>query len=120
MKNKIFAYIKEEYGILPDFLWANLPHAATFRHLDTKKWFAIWMSVKRSVLGLNGDGMVDILNVKCDALLVAGLIDGKGILPAYHMNKRHWITILLDGNVPFQQICDLVDLSYEMTKHKKI
>lgn len=118
MKEQIFEYIHDEYAISPDYLWERLPSACAFRHRGTKKWFAVWMSVKRSALGQKGDEMVDILDVKNDPLLIHGLIDGKGILPGYHMNKQHWLTILLDGTVPFDKICSLVDISFELTKKK--
>ena len=118
MKNKIFEYIHNEYGISPDYLWEKLPSAAAFRHRCTKKWFGVWMSVKRSVIGLSGEGMVDILDVKCEPLLISGLIDGKGILPAYHMNKQHWLTIVLDSSASFEKICSLVDISFDITKPK--
>ena len=80
------------------------------------------MPVGRDKLGLTGDGTVDVLNVKCDPLLTGALRREPGILPAYHMNKDKWISVLLDGAVPQEEIFRLIDLSYQLTgpaKRKK-
>ncbi len=48
--------------------------------------------------------------------MIGSLRLSKGFLPAYHMNKEHWITILLDGSVEREKIKQLIDLSYELTE----
>ncbi len=108
-KKEIFEYIKNQYNIVPEYLWDNKPDVAVFRHNDTKKWFGIIMHV-------NGE---EYFNVKTEpdySDLLRNTYDY--IIPAYHMNKEHWITILLDGTVPKQKICDLIDISYDLTKSK--
>ena len=117
-RQKIFDFVAEEYGVQPEYLWEGDFDTAVFRHTDTKKWFGIIMKVKRSTLGLEGDGFVDVLNVKCDPLLVDILVQNDGYLRAYHMNKRLWISVLPDGGVDFGEICELIDNSFEMTKKK--
>ena len=42
----------------------------------------------------------------------------EGILPEYHMNKEYWISILLDGKISKQKICDLIEISYDLTSKK--
>lgn len=118
-RNKIFQYAKEKFGTNPEYLWLKFPRYAVLRNLNNSKWYAIVMDVKRQNLGLNGDGYVDILNVKCGHIMIGSLLNSKGYLPAYHMNKSNWITILLDNSIPKDEIFSLIDLSYEMTQKKK-
>ena len=70
-------------------------------------------------MGLHGTGQIEILNVKCDPDMAGFLVSGKGILPGYHMNKKNWISILLDGTVEKEQILALLDQSYLLTASKK-
>mgnify|MGYP000563965475 CR=1 FL=1 len=65
-------------------------------------------------LGLEENGNIDILNVKCDPELVGMLIQTYGFLPGYHMDKRHWLTILLDGSVSEAKTLDFLDMSYDL------
>lgn len=120
-KNEVTAevvkYIHKKYKEEPEFLWAKSPQNAAIRHSDNRKWFAVLlMDMPRRQLGLQGDGNVDIIDLKCNTELIGALLDGKNYLPGYHMNKEHWITIVLDGEIPMQKIYDLVDLSYELTE----
>lgn len=112
---QVFRYAAEQYGTLPEYPWARLPDHAVLRRQNNRKWFALLMPVGRDKLGLPGDGMVDVLNVKCDPLLTGALRREPGILPAYHMNKDKWISVLLDGTVPQEEIFRLIDLSYQLT-----
>ena len=66
-------------------------------------------------LGLPEREMLDILNLKCDPVLIASLRGTPGLLPAYHMNKEHWITAVLDGSAPDAQIQTLLAMSYDVT-----
>lgn len=59
-------------------------------------------------------GTVDVINVKCEADMVVLLTQAYGFLPGYHMNKKHWITMLLDGSVSEAKILDFLDMSYEL------
>ena len=59
-----------------------------------------------------------MLVVKCDPNLIGSLLTTPGFLPGYHMSKSTWITILLDGTVPVDEIRTLLDLSYDLTKTK--
>jgi len=76
------------------------------------------MEVPRGRLGLPGAEPLDIVNFKCDPILISSLRGETGIFPAYHMNKASWITASLDGSVPAETIELLLDVSYELTKPK--
>ena len=76
------------------------------------------MRVKRQILGLDGEGFIDVMNVKCDPILVGSLRLKNGFLPAYHMNKDKWISILLDGSVSKEEIFPLIDESHSLVMPK--
>lgn len=120
MREAVFAYIKKNYKTSPEYPWAKYDSNGVFRHSDNKKWFALVMEVGKDRLGLSGDGAVDVINLKIDDLMFRDmLLREKGILPAYHMNKKHWITVLLDGTVKADRVYELIDASFLATASKK-
>ena len=112
-REEIFEYVKKQYGTVPEYLWKESPESAVLRHKNGK-WYAVLMQVEKSRLGLEGDTKVDILDVKCDADMVGLLTQTYGFLPGYHMNKKYWITMLLDGTVSEAKILDFLDMSYDL------
>ncbi len=68
--------------------------------------------------GFDPDEKIDVINLKCDPIAAQSLHTRPGILPAYHMNHTQWITVLLDGTVPPEEIFPLIDMSYELTASK--
>ena len=120
MREAVFDYIKKKYKVSPEYPWAKYDSNAVFRHTDNKKWFALVMDVQKDKLGQHGDEYVDVINLKVDDMFFRDmLIQQDGILPAYHMNKQHWITVLLDGTVPQDKVFDLIDMSFMATASKK-
>ena len=117
-EKQICAYAEEHYGVEPDYPCPNDPETPVLRHPGPKKRFAILMNVSRSTLHLDGDGYIDIMNVKCDPILSGSLRMEPGFLPAYHMNHDLWLTILLDGTVPFEELTSLLDMSFDLTMKK--
>ena len=85
-REEIFQYVKEQYGTEPEYLWKKDPDSAVLRHKNGK-WYAIIMAVEKKTLGLEEDGKINILDVKCDPDLVGMIIQTYGFLPGYHMNK---------------------------------
>ena len=118
-RERITQYIRETYGTEAEYLWADSPGSAVFRHPASKKWYAIIMDVPANKLGLSGEDLVDVMNVKCGTIMVGSLLAEKGFRPAYHMNKEHWITVLLDGTVEESKVCGLIDVSFAATASKK-
>ncbi|WP_316675438.1 MmcQ/YjbR family DNA-binding protein [uncultured Tolumonas sp.] len=114
-KQIVFHYIETEYGITPDFPWMKYPEYAVFRLVNNRKWFCLAMTVTRAKLGLNGDEVVEIINIKCPPEIIGSLRSSAGFLPAYHMNKEHWITILLDGTVSKDDVLFFLNQSYHLT-----
>lgn len=114
-RKDVLKFALEKYGTKPEYLWRSTPDYAVLRHGDNRKWYGILMNVPRERLGLPGDGIVDILDVKCDPNLSGSLRTEKGYLPAYHMNHENWLTVLLDGTVSLEQIFSLIQMSFELT-----
>lgn len=118
-REEIFEYAKKVYGTAPEYLWKKYPDYAVLRTQDTKKWYAVIMKVPKEKLGMKDSGDVEIMNVKCEPEMVHVLIQAEGFFPRYHMNKEHWISILLDGTVGEIKILDFLDRSYELLDKKR-
>ena len=112
-RSKLFEWVKETYGTEPDYPWNDWN--AVLRHSEKPKWYALIMEVPAKKLGLNENRIIDILNVKCDPTLIGLLRSKPGYFPAYHMNKEKWLSIVLDGSVPDDEIKNLLDMSYKLT-----
>ena len=120
MRETVFQHIKKKYKASPEYPWAKYDNNAVFRHSDNKKWFALVMDVEKNKLGLSGTEYVDVINLKIDDMMFRDmLVQKEGIFPAYHMNKEHWITVLLDGTVEEDLVHDLIDASFLATASKK-
>lgn len=118
-RQELEAHIAEAYSTEPEYPWLKYPGYAVFRHSSNQKWFAAVMDIPKEKLGLREDGMIDILNVKCDPILIGSLRSEAGFFPAYHMSKANWITIALDGTVDADKIKWLLDMSYDLTAPKR-
>ena len=116
--NELLTYAKDYLGTDPEYLWESLPEAAVLRHQGNKKWYAVIMRISYRKLGIDSDDFVDILDIKCDPGLLGSMLRKEGCHPAYHMNKSHWLTVRLDGTVPFDEITGLLGMSFDITKPK--
>ena len=114
-RTKLAEHIQELYQVSPDHPFAKHPTFEAYRHQRNRKWFALVMDIPRETLGLEGDGMIDVVNVKCDPLLIGALRNQPGIYPAYHMNKTAWLSVALDGSVADEQVKSLIEISFDAT-----
>lgn len=120
LRDRVTKYIADQYGVDPEFPWDGDDTSAVFRHRENKKWFALIMEVRRELLGLSGKERVACMNLKIDDVILHDmLVHEDGILPAYHMNKQHWVTVLLDGTVGFDRVTGLLQVSFEATLPKR-
>ena len=108
-------FIKEYCGINPECLWVSHPTYVVYRHSNNRKWFAVIMDIPQNKLGIDKEGNIQVVNLKCDPLLIGSLITENGIYKGYHMNKNHWITVCLDGSIDDNKIKWLLEISYELT-----
>lgn len=87
-----------------------------FRHGDTGRWFGLLLKAPRPAVGLQGEGSTWVLNLKCDPLVSYGVMQVcPDIVPAYHMNKQHWISLRLQGEVPENMLSMLLEMSWALT-----
>jgi len=110
----VIQYVREKYQDELQFLWKRFPDNAIFRRKDNAKWYAALLIVQKKKLGLTGDTAVDILDLRIKPEEIDALVDGKNYFPGYHMNKKHWVTILLDGSVPIEEIFCRIDESFAL------
>ncbi|ETZ28039.1 MmcQ/YjbR family DNA-binding protein [Fusobacterium polymorphum] len=113
---EIVAYIKNKYRDELEFLWEKSPKNAVVRRKSSKKWYAVILTVSKRKLNLDTDEIIEVINLHNRVEEIEKLIDNKKYFPAYHMNKKHWCTICLDGTVELKEIYKLIDVSYELAK----
>lgn len=118
-RDRVLEIAAGQYNTEPEHLWARFPEDLILRHRDNRKWYALIMRVARDRLGLEGEGHVDILDVKADPVMSGSFLAEEGILPGYHMNKGNWLTVLLDGTVPMDTVELLLDTSFALTGKKQ-
>lgn len=111
-------FILETYETNAEYPWSKYPSYMVFRHVNNRKWFALIMNIPREKLGLSDKEPIDVVNVKCEPILIGSLQSESGIFPAYHMSKTNWITVALDGSVSDEKIKLLLDMSYSLTARK--
>ena len=115
-KDRLLAYVKKKYKAVPENLWMKHPDYAVLRHGDNGKWFGILMNVPESRLGLAGERSVEILSVKpADRFLAELLIQQPGYFRGDQISRGKWVSVLLDGSVPFDDICGWLDESFMVT-----
>ncbi len=117
--NRIAKAIREKYGDEPNFEWDKFPGYATFRNKDSKKWYGIIMNIDKSKLFKKSTGEVEIIDVKLEPNEIEYLLKQDGFYPAYHMNKKSWITVILDNTISDEEIMRLIDKSYSYTVTNK-
>lgn len=119
MRKEIYHYVKHKYKTVPEYPWRTLPDYAVLRHEENRKWYGVIMDLTWNQLGEKSSDPVEAMNIKCDPIEGEFLRKEKGIYPAYHMNKFHWISVVLDGTVPLDHIQVLIDTSFQLTKPKE-
>ena len=110
----LIKYITEKYEVSPEYLWEKFPNNAIFRRSDNSKWFAAILTVKYSKLGFESEEIAEVVNLKVKKENIEEILSKPNIHPAYHMNKKSWITIILDGTMNLKEICQYVDNSYNL------
>ncbi len=110
----LIAHVRETYGDELEFLWKKLSDSAVWRRKDTGKWYAVLLTLSRRKLGMDSDEIVEIIDFRMPPEELADLVDNERYFPGYHMNKKHWCTIILDGSVELGEICRRVEQSYRL------
>ena len=113
---RIMARVQEKYGNQLEYLWEKSPDTAVLRHEGNKKWYAVLMKISWNKLEKGREGIVEAVNLKHDQ--VVDLLSQKGIYPAFHMNKRYWISVAFDGTLSDSAILELIERSWNLTSKK--
>ena len=113
---RIMVQVQEKYGNQLEYLWEKSPDTAVLRHEGNQKWYAVWMKISWDKLEKGREGQVEAVNLKHDQ--VADLLSSKGIYPAFHMNKRYWISVALDDTLSDEEVLKLIEISWNLTSKK--
>lgn len=116
-RKEVEKFIAQEYGVKPDYLWDGDYISAALRHPDTKRWFGVLMRVPATKLNIDNEGDADILDIKLDPDFILQLQKNlpKQYFPAYHMNKKHWVTVLLSDRTDRKLLESLIHESFRIT-----
>ena len=117
-RQEFAAYIEDNYGIKYDCPFEDDLDTWVFRHPDNRKWFALVMTIKKRRLGIDSDELIDVVNMKCAPEIMDDLWHEAGVFPAYHMSKKHWLTLALDGSCPSETLQFVLRVSYDLTRRK--
>lgn len=113
---RVISYIRERYGTELEFLWKETPNNGVMRRADTGKWYGVIMTIPRDRLGFDSKELTEVMNLHTDTS--ADIVDGERYFPGWHMNKKYWITVILDDRVSDSELFEMVDRSYYSVKKK--
>ena len=116
--NKITELIYSKYNASPEFLWDDTPGCGVFRNKNNDKWFGIIMNIPRSKIVGESNEEIEVLNIKTDEMTPA-LLERTGIYKAFHMNKKNWVSIILDDTLTDNDIMELVNSSFSKSQSSK-
>lgn len=116
MTKQLIEYVREKYGCELEFLWEKFSDNAVWRRADTGKWFAAVLTVSLRKLGLKSDEVAEIIDLRLPPEQMESLVDGKRYFGGWHMNKKHWYTMILDGSIPFDELCERIDESWILAR----
>lgn len=111
--NRIDKYIFSKYDVAADFPFKSSPYHGVYRNKDNK-WFGILMDIPFNKIDKNKSGLIEVINVKINPNDKDNLLKIEGIYEAYHMNKKSWISIILDDTLSDDLISELIDNSYKL------
>ena len=114
-KQQLLDYCLNTYGTSPDYPFDEDFETAVLRQRNNRKWYAIVMKVSRRKFGFDSDDVIDVVNLKLPTEMFGSFGAADGVYPAYHMNKLHWISVLL-SDAPDDVLQFLVNVSFETTK----
>ena len=119
LRGQVLDYVKQAYETVPEYSWESTPSACSLKTNLKHKWYGIMMNIPYKTLGIEKEGTVDIINLKNEPSKVQELIDYQNYFPAYHMNKKYWITIVLNNNIDMKEIKKRIEESYNIVDNLK-
>lgn len=117
--NRLAQKIYAKYGDIPCFPWDKYSGYGVFKNLNNNKWYALIMNIDANKLNKNFLGKTEVVNIKLGEKKTSDFLLQKGFYPAYHMNKKNWITIILDDTVSDNLLFELLEESYAFALEKR-
>ena len=116
VKLLLMDYCSQRFGTVPEAPWPETPENFTFKTVRKNKWYALFMTIPYKSLGIEKAGKIDALNIKLPPAKILQLVDRQHFYPAYHMNKKHWLTVLLQKDLDILQVQELLAESYQLVE----
>ena len=113
-KRDFLDYCLETYGTAADYPFDEDFETAVLRHTSNRKWYALVMRISRRKLGIDRDEPVDVVNLKLPLEMFGSFGPSEGVYPAYHMNKLHWVSVIL-SDASEDVIKFLLNASFKIT-----
>lgn len=112
---RLIADAEKIWGETPEFLWKDTPDCCILRNRESGKWYAVLMVVPLAKFFQGMEAKTEVINLRADA---ASLNDGSTIFPAFHMNKKSWISVLADRGREYGEILALTRASRAISAKK--
>lgn len=115
----IINFVREQYGDELEFLWEKFPDNAVWRRKDNKKWYGAILTVAGKKVGLETEKIEEIIDLRMNPAEADLILSRKNYYPGWHMNKKSWYTIVLNGSVPNEELKEKIMESYDLAGRKR-
>lgn len=114
----IIRFVKDTYSDELEFLWQKFPDNAVWRRKDNNKWYGAILTVSGRKIGLDTDEIMEIIDLRMDSKQAETILSQKNHYPGWHMNKKSWYTVPLDGSISDEELKRKISESYTLAGHK--
>lgn len=115
-RERVFDFVRAELNTKLETPWAKHPEFYVMKTANRQKWYGLMMRISYQLLDPQQSGIVDVLNLKAPPLKIVDLIDYQTFYPAYHMNKKHWVSVVVDEKINLKQLQALIRQSYQLVE----
>ena len=115
-RERVFDFVRAEFSTKLETPWAKHPEFYVMKTANRQKWYGLMMRIPYQLLDPQQTGIVDVLNLKAPPLKIVDLIDYQTFYPAYHMNKKHWVSVVVDEKINLEQLQALIRQSYQLVE----
>ena len=115
-RERVFDFVRAELNTKLETPWDKHPEFYVMKTANRQKWYGLMMRIPYQLLDPQQSGIVDVLNLKAPPLKIVDLIDYQTFYPAYHMNKKHWVSVVVDEKINLKQLQALIRQSYQLVE----
>lgn len=115
-RERVFDFVRAELNTKLETPWDKHPEFYVMKTANRQKWYGLMMRISYQLLDPQQSGIVDVLNLKAPPLKIVDLIDYQTFYPAYHMNKKHWVSVVVDEKINLKQLQALIRQSYQLVE----